>query len=163
MCKGYEGLKQFQELKGLTSEEVRRNLAENPDDVEIADIYSKALVAENAVIAVAAQEELARRGDYDYIKDRFNVICQEEWVELNTGFRDRLAQSLMQMSDPYLKRIARIDMRESLDGSERISMKELLDGVELDNIERTAADSIKMLIEQSRHCGEHIDFSSVST
>ena len=167
----------YETLKGLDESTVCKQLAENPVSIEIAEVYSQALTVKDTVIAVAAQDELLKRGDSDYVGERFMEACRTVGIELGTDFADRIAQSLtMTDCDPLLKRLGKqlLNDPESNDAEDEIdkmikdaiapqlsvrkkaSISELLDGVELDGIEREADDKTK---EAIRRYGKYIELS----
>ena len=167
----------FESLRGLDESTVRQQLAENPVSIEIAEVYSQALTVKDTVIAVAAQDELLKRGDSDYVGERFMEACQTVGIELGTDFADRIAQSLtMTDCDPLFKRVGKqlLNDPESNDAEDEIdemikdtimpqlgirkkaSIRELLDGVELDGIEREVDNETK---EAIRRYGKYIELS----
>lgn len=98
----------FEALRGLDESMVRQQLAENPVSIEIAEVYSQALAVKDTVIAVAAQDELLKRGDFDCVSERFMEACRTVGIELGTDFADRIAQSLMMTDcDPLPKRLGK--------------------------------------------------------
>ena len=137
----------MQDLVGLTDTEVRNSLSENPITKEIADIYSEALAVKDAVIAVAAQDELSKRGDYDYINDRFSKACATFGIELGSSFSDALAESFLRMkdSDPVITRIGK-----------RVNLKDLLsESASMEGIERKVDDDIV------RRYGKYINLATM--
>ena len=96
----------FETLKGLNESVLRQQLAENPISSEIAEVYSLALATKDVTIAVAAQDELLKRGDSDYVCERLMEACQAGVIELGDDFAEKIARSLM-MVDSELDSVER--------------------------------------------------------
>lgn len=102
----------YETLKGLDESTVRQQLADNPVSIEIAEVYSQALTVKDTVIAVAAQDELLKRGDSDYVGERLMEACRTVGIELGTDFADRIAQSLMGVELDGIEREADDETKE---------------------------------------------------
>ena len=98
----------YETLKGLDESTVRKKLANNPVSIEIAEVYSQALSDNDTIIAFAAQDELLKRGDSDYVAERLMEACWTTDIELGIDFADRIYQRLMGIDyDPMLKRLGK--------------------------------------------------------
>lgn len=117
----------FETLKGLSEAEVREQLANNFITFEIVDVYTAALAAKNATVSVAAQDELLRRGDSDYVASSLMEFWRTVGLEPGTDFTNRIARSLADCEcDPLLKRTGELVLNGLLRGDAENFVDELI-------------------------------------
>ena len=150
----------FETLKGLDESVLRQQLAENPVSCEIVEVYSLALAAKDTTIALAAQEELLKRGDSDYVGERRMEACQAGSLEFGTDFTKMIARSLTMVDyDPSLERTGEQLLGASESSNAKDAVK-LLNDVKLDSVEREVDDETKKIL---RDYGKYIELSLANT
>ena len=78
---------------------IRRRFQDEPVTSVIVQEYQTALKEQTSLTAVAAQEELARRGDYNYIGDILLAALADNQIQYQTALCERIAKSLSRFED----------------------------------------------------------------
>ena len=88
----------------------REMLSSMDDSMKICNLYEYGLNSHNPLLAICAQNELARRGDTDLIRCTLDTFIQkDETFECNSFFAKILGKSLLEFKhiDPVLHYIGR--------------------------------------------------------
>ena len=78
---------------------IRRRFPDELITSVIVQEYQTALKEQTSLTAVAAQEELARRGDYNYIGDILLAALADNQIQYQTALCERIAKSLSRFED----------------------------------------------------------------
>lgn len=76
---------------------------------DVVQLYEMGLNNENIFITIVAQNELERRGNYDYIHEKLTEYIKNGKMKLGTEFTHLISESLVRMRevDPYLARVGK--------------------------------------------------------
>ena len=87
-------------LSCLDEADVREIVREAGCAIDVGNIYSEALMSHDITIAILAQEELAKRGGYEIMANRFCEVFREGGIERDPRFSNVIAENFKSMAVP---------------------------------------------------------------